>query len=109
MFFVLQVSDAHEVELHLALLRLPTHDTDVLITLNDPVGLRCALQQLLTLTGYPGTQKRSVWAVSDASTSPHRRTSSPVPAVGTAHREETEWVFANTFETLKLIDASILM
>lgn len=40
MFFVLQVSDAHEVELHLALLRLPTHDTDVLITLNDPVGLR---------------------------------------------------------------------
>lgn len=41
---MVQVSDSHEVELHLALLRLPVHGADLLVTLNDPVGLRCALE-----------------------------------------------------------------
>ena len=52
-FSVVQASVAHEVELHLALLRLPTHDTDLLVTLNDPVGLRCAHH--LRLRHHPST------------------------------------------------------
>ena len=40
-FFVMQASSVHEVELHLALLRLPVHDTDILVTISDPIGMRC--------------------------------------------------------------------